>query len=75
MRKMMPMKRWPSEALNDFMHRLGNKVKAVKNASGFQDQESIYLQSLFSWAGHLARLRDYDPDRITTLVPQYRNCT
>ncbi|CAK0873857.1 unnamed protein product [Prorocentrum cordatum] len=73
LRRMMPLRRWPSETLSNFMHRLGLRVQTVKKTNGFQNWDSIYLQRMFSWAGHVARLRDYDPDRITFLVLQYRN--
>ena len=67
------MRRRPSESMEDFMSRLGSKIKAVKNAHGFNNWDAIYLQRLFSWAGHVARLQEYDPDRATFRVLQHRN--
>ena len=67
------MRRRPSESMEAFMSRLGSKIKAVKNAHGFNNWDAIYFQRLFSWAGHVARLQEYDPDRTTFRVLQHRN--
>ena len=73
LRKMMPLRKRPAETAEALMQRIGKNIKRVKEEYAFRDWGEVYFEHVFTWAGHVARLGDYDRDRVTHRVLEYRN--
>ena len=56
-------------------HRRRNRViTAYMRGSGFIAWEVFVLRLLFTWAGHVARMRRDEPNRLTSRVLAYKSC-
>ena len=53
--------------------RVSSKIKQLKDTHQLQNWELRYHRSVFSWAGHVARMKTYDVNRATYQVMCYRN--
>ena len=73
MRKMLCLRREKSETLEDYMHKANSKVKCLKEKHAVKDWDWLYHRSVFSWAGHVARMPAYDPKRLTHLLLKFRS--
>ena len=73
LRKMLPLRKRPLESDEKLMERTGAFIKLAKSNSGFTDFDSFYFRQIFTWAGHLVRMKEYDENRMTSRVFCFRN--
>ena len=71
--KMIALRRRDDEPLQVFMERLNSKIKRLKIANRFEDFDRMYHRSVFKWAGHVARMRQYDSQRVTYRILQHKS--
>jgi hypothetical protein len=68
LQKMILVTRQEHESTPEFMRRLRTKINRLKELHAFEDWDRSYYRSFFKWAGHVARLAQYEPSRITSAV-------
>ena len=71
--KMLAPRRAEGEAIDEFMQRVNSKLKRLKEANGFMDFDRLYYRSLYKWAGHVARMAQYDQDRPTLRILKHKS--
>ena len=54
------------------MHRVNARLKEIKTQNGVIPWDLLYRRSVFSWAGHVSRMRQYDEQRLTYRVFNHR---
>ena len=72
LQKMVRPSRRPGEATDDYMYRLRLKIKRLKDTHSSIDWDRRAYSSMFSWAGHVARIGQYDAGRITYRILQHK---
>ena len=72
-RWMLHIRRRSSESLDLYMTRCARTVKGIRMRHGIEGWDESFHRSVFSWGGHLARMRTYDPDRASHQVFLYKN--
>ena len=73
LRKMLNFRPQPNETKVDFMIRTNSKIKHLKGLHHIIDWDKMYHRSVFIWAGHVARMAQYAPERETYQALKYRN--
>ena len=73
MRRIVHVRRQSGEALSEYMSRAARKVKNLRLKHAIESWDASYHRSVFSWAGHLARMAAYSPDRASHQVLLYKN--
>ena len=73
LQKMITLRRLPDEDSQTFMSRLRHKIKRLKALSGFIDWDRLACRLRLNWAGHLARMGQYDTNRLSYRMLQYRS--
>ena len=73
LRKMLGWRPFSSESKSDYMERLCRRLKHLKNIHGIRSWDKTYLRSVFAWAGHVARIPQYDSSRITHKTMIFKN--
>ena len=71
--KMLGARRRHGESMKEFMERINSKLKRLREANGFNDFDKLYHRSLFKWAGHVARMIQYDPGRPTLRILRHKD--
>ena len=64
-RKMCHFKRRDAETLDDFMSRTNKFKNDVMYRNDVQTWDLLVRREVFKWAGWVARLKAFDPHRIT----------
>ena len=72
LQKMIVVQRGRDEPMDEFMERWRSRIKSVKEAYSFEDWDRRYHRSVFHWAGHVARMQQYDSQRVTYRVLQHK---
>ena len=72
LQKMMHIRRGPADTDEVFMTKLNSKIRALKLRHAFRDWDFAYHLSVFQWAGHVARMGAYDPQRLTYKILQHK---
>eukprot|EP00973_Karenia_brevis_P020119 2761186-Karenia_brevis.AAC.1 len=62
---MMRFNRGAAESMEQFMERSAGTIKHVKARHSIENWDELYHKSVFSWAGHLARISLYDVARVS----------
>ena len=70
--KMVALRRRPEEDDETFMIRLNSKIKRLKQSHSFEEWPRTYHRKVFKWAGHVARMASYDPQRTTHRILQHK---
>jgi hypothetical protein len=73
LQKMVRLSRRPGKETDDYMYRLRLKIKRLKDTHSFIDWDRRAYSSMFSWAGHVARIGQYDAGRITYRILQHKS--
>ena len=60
------------ETKADFMHRVNARIRQIKDHEGVMEWDLWYHREMFRWAGHVARMPQYAPNRLTHKVLAYR---
>ena len=72
LRKMIGVRPRSDESKQDFMVRVNSRLKHLKVVHEIVPWDRVYHNSVFSWAGHLARMKQYCPDRETHKVLMHK---
>ena len=59
--------------VDDYMWKRGHKIKHAKQEWGIKNWDEEYFSLCYRWAGHVARMRQYDDQRIVYKISQYQN--
>ena len=70
---MIPLRAIPGETAEQHMHRWGTKLQRLRDQCGFSGWDADYKQNVFKWAGHMARMRQHSPLRLSCLVFKHRD--
>ena len=70
--KMVALRRHDGESQTLFMARFHSKIKTLKALHCFEDWDRLFHGRVFKWAGHIARMAQYDPGRLTSRVLQFK---
>ena len=71
--KMIRLSQRLDEDKMSFMTRLNSKIKHLKILHNFQEWDRYYFALAFKWAGHVSRMVQYDEQRITYQVLQFKS--
>ena len=71
--KMLGAKPNNSDTPADFAIRVNRKLCHLKHVHNIIDWDRVYHRSVFSWAGHIARMPQYSHQRITYRVLTHKN--
>eukprot|EP00973_Karenia_brevis_P067140 9337114-Karenia_brevis.AAC.1 len=69
---MVAIKRGGTETMEDFMHRFNTRILDLKRMHAFTDWDVLYHRRFFNWAGHIARMQQYAPERVTSRVLRHK---
>ena len=72
LRKMISPKQASNESRADFMHRSASLIKNLMTRHGVERWDLFYHRLHFAWAGHVSRIVQYDPSRLTYKVLDYK---
>ena len=72
LRKMLRYVPRKEETMEEYMVRTNRRLREIKRQHGFKDWDATYHKSVFTWAGHLARIHQHDPSRLTHKVLRHR---
>ena len=68
LRRMIGRRRHRQQSLEEYMIDTNRMIKSLKLKHSIQDWDITALSHHFGWAGHIRRLSDEDPDRVTGLI-------
>ena len=71
--KIVGLRSLPGETKTDYMIRACRKIRHLKGFHGVADWDAIYFRTIFAWAGHVARMRQYAATRLTYKVLQFKS--
>ena len=63
----------PDEDIENYMPRLRRNIKHLKIVHSFRDCDCFAYRLIANWAGHIARMRLYDPERETFRILQHKS--
>jgi len=72
-RKMTFPRKNDAEGIDEFMHRTNGYIARCRRKFAIQPWVSHYYRAVYKWAGHLARLVQYDPQRLTYRVFSWKD--
>ena len=72
LQRMLGSRPCSEETKEEFMIRTNSKLKEIKQRHGVKGWDAVYHGSVFQWAGHVARIPQYDPSRLTHKVLHHR---
>ena len=72
MRKMLGLRVLPHEEKADYMIRVNRKINHLRQLHEIPRWDKVYYRSVYSWAGHVARISQYDPARATFRVLRFK---
>ena len=75
LRRILNFPRKQDENAGAYMERVRHVIKDLKQRYEFMDFPDIYHGMYFEWAGHLARIPQYDATRIATQVTYWKDMT
>ena len=70
---MLGARPFAAETRADFAIRVNQKLCHLKQFHNVAAWDKVYHKSVFSWAGHIARMAQYDANRLTYRVLQHKN--
>ncbi len=60
-------------SLEDYMKMTNSRIKAIKSQYDILDLDVQAMRNHFGWAGHVSRLANADPTRLSGQVMRYRD--
>ena len=70
---MLGLVKGEDEDMATFMTRVNSKLKHFRQLFQRDTWDAVYHRRQFRWAGHVARFKTYDPDRLTFKILHFRN--
>ena len=71
--KMVGIRPVTDETKPEYMARANRRLKHLKTFHKVAEWDKAYLKSIFSWAGHVSRIKQYDKGRITYKVLTFKS--
>ena len=72
-RRMMKFSKPEEEGIQDFMKRTNTSITNIMQRLHILSWDVYARRSIFKWAGWVARLKHFDPSRVTLKVMLHRN--
>ena len=72
MMKMLGLRCLAGESKGEYMARVGRKLKHLRTVHGIRLWHKVYLKSVYSWAGHVARMGSYQESRLTHRILKFK---
>ena len=73
MRKMLGARRGETETLDEYMVRTNATIRDLRLQCGVQTPDIMAMRHHFVWAGHVSRLSQESPSRITGQILRFRD--
>jgi hypothetical protein len=71
--KIIGFKKRDNETMEEFMLRRGTVIKAARERYEVEGWDAHYHRLVFLWGGHVARMGQYEPGRITFQTLIYKD--
>ena len=73
LRKMLGWRPIAQETKSEYMARVSRRLKRLRQLHRITSWDLRYLKAVFAWAGHVARIAQYDADRLTLRTMHFKN--
>ena len=73
LQKMLGQRPAPGQPVDLYMEQINSRIKRVKGLYNVLNWDTWYHRAVFEWAGHVARISQYDESRLTPQVLAHRH--